>query len=144
MIFSLPTLSTLSPSLRRTHSTGAPVTRAREANLLDLVSNHGLNYPTPVNLSYFWGFGSLAGFCLFLQLTTGIRPSLRGLPPPAQPSAGEVLARLTFHPLCRRGVPDGRYLAMLEPLSPKHSFFGRRDISLAQRQRQSAVFDTYR
>jgi hypothetical protein len=74
----------------------------------------------------------------------GIRPSLRGLPPPAQPSAGEVLARLTFHPLCRRGVPDGRYLAMLEPLSPKHSFFGRRDISLAQRQRQSAVFDTYR
>jgi ubiquinol-cytochrome c reductase cytochrome b subunit len=32
----------------------------------------GGGYPVPRNLSYMWNFGSLAGFCLVLQLVTGI------------------------------------------------------------------------
>ena len=31
-----------------------------------------IEYPTPSNLSYFWNFGSLAGFFLFLQICTGL------------------------------------------------------------------------
>ena len=36
------------------------------------LSNHSDNYPTPINLSYFWGFGSVAGIALAIQLFTGI------------------------------------------------------------------------
>ena len=32
----------------------------------------GPGYPTPKNLNYFWNFGSLAGFCLVVQIVTGI------------------------------------------------------------------------
>lgn len=37
-----------------------------------LLLNHGLSYPTPANLSYFWNFGSLSALCLGLQLLSGI------------------------------------------------------------------------
>lgn len=40
--------------------------------LLSLVGDHLVQYPTPANLSYWWGFGSLAGLCLVLQMATGI------------------------------------------------------------------------
>ncbi|KAG5610784.1 hypothetical protein H5410_022065, partial [Solanum commersonii] len=30
------------------------------------------DYPTPSNLSYWWGFGSLAGICLVIQIVTGV------------------------------------------------------------------------
>jgi ubiquinol-cytochrome c reductase cytochrome b subunit len=36
------------------------------------LNEHLIEYPTPSNLSYWWGFGSLAGICLILQLLTGI------------------------------------------------------------------------
>jgi len=32
----------------------------------------GAGYPVPRNLSYFWNFGVLAGFCLVLQIVTGV------------------------------------------------------------------------
>ena len=32
----------------------------------------GAGYPCPRNLNYFWNFGVLAGFCLMLQIVTGI------------------------------------------------------------------------
>ncbi|MEP7222515.1 MAG: cytochrome b/b6 [Novosphingobium sp.] len=32
----------------------------------------GAGYPVPRNLNYFWNFGILAGFCLVLQIVTGI------------------------------------------------------------------------
>ena len=38
----------------------------------EIINNHLINYPTPINLNYFWGFGSLAGFCLVIQIITGI------------------------------------------------------------------------
>ena len=30
---------------------------------LSLINDHLIAYPTPSNLNYFWGFGSLAGSC---------------------------------------------------------------------------------
>ena len=36
------------------------------------VANHIVEYPTPINLSYFWSFGSAAGICLVIQLLSGI------------------------------------------------------------------------
>jgi ubiquinol-cytochrome c reductase cytochrome b subunit len=40
--------------------------------LFSLINDHLIEYPTPTNLSYFWGFGSLAGICLILQILTGV------------------------------------------------------------------------
>ena len=37
-----------------------------------VINDHLVDYPTPSNLSYFWGFGSLAGLCLMIQIATGI------------------------------------------------------------------------
>lgn len=31
-----------------------------------------VDYPTPINISYMWGFGSVAGICLVVQIATGI------------------------------------------------------------------------
>jgi len=36
------------------------------------LNDHLIEYPTPSNLSYWWGFGSLAGICLMIQILTGI------------------------------------------------------------------------
>ena len=41
-------------------------------NLVDLIHNHLVSYPTPANLNYFWGAGSTAGILLGCQLVTGI------------------------------------------------------------------------
>ena len=40
--------------------------------LISPLNDHLIEYPTPSNLSYWWGFGSLAGICLMLQILTGI------------------------------------------------------------------------
>ena len=40
--------------------------------LIATLMNHLDTYPTPVNLSYLWGFGSLAGLTLASQIITGI------------------------------------------------------------------------
>ena len=40
--------------------------------LLAAVNDHLIDYPTPANLSYWWGFGSTAGICLIVQILTGI------------------------------------------------------------------------
>jgi len=37
-----------------------------------MLRNHLVNYPVPANVSYAWGFGSLAGLCLVIQILTGI------------------------------------------------------------------------
>jgi len=39
---------------------------------LDFISSHIVDYPTPLNLSYFWSFGSAAGLCLGVQILSGI------------------------------------------------------------------------
>lgn len=40
--------------------------------LAAVVSNHVDGYPTPINLSYIWGFGSLAGMALVTQIVSGV------------------------------------------------------------------------
>jgi ubiquinol-cytochrome c reductase cytochrome b subunit len=40
--------------------------------LLSTVNEHLIDYPSPSNLNYYWGFGSLAGICLMIQIATGI------------------------------------------------------------------------
>jgi quinol-cytochrome oxidoreductase complex cytochrome b subunit len=36
------------------------------------VANHLMNYPTPLNINYFWSFGSMLGLCLGVQIATGL------------------------------------------------------------------------
>lgn len=40
--------------------------------ILSTFTNHLVDYPSPSNLSYWWGFGSLAGICLIIQILTGV------------------------------------------------------------------------
>ncbi len=40
--------------------------------IVSVFTNHLVDYPTPVNISYWWGFGFLAGMFLCVQLITGI------------------------------------------------------------------------
>ena len=37
-----------------------------------VLRNHLSYYPAPSSLSYFWNFGSLAGFCLIIQIISGL------------------------------------------------------------------------
>ena len=39
---------------------------------MSVVNNHIIDYPTPTNLNYYWGLGSLAGLCLMVQIITGV------------------------------------------------------------------------
>lgn len=40
--------------------------------VLSLINDHLIAYPVPSNLNYFWGFGSLAGISLIIQIATGV------------------------------------------------------------------------
>lgn len=46
--------------------------RWNKKSLFAVLNNHIIDYPTPINLNYFYGFGSLAGFMLVVQILTGI------------------------------------------------------------------------
>jgi len=46
--------------------------RLNKHPLIAFISSHIIDYPTPINLNYFWSFGSLAGLCLVIQIVTGI------------------------------------------------------------------------
>lgn len=46
--------------------------RQNKQPLLAIINNHLVDYPTPVNMSYYQGFGSAAGMMLVIQLVTGI------------------------------------------------------------------------
>lgn len=39
---------------------------------LSVVNNHLVAYPTPTNISYYWGFGSIAGRMRGVQMVTGV------------------------------------------------------------------------
>ena len=41
-------------------------------NTISIISKHGIAYPTPSNLNYFWGFGSISGFLLLWQVLSGV------------------------------------------------------------------------
>jgi ubiquinol-cytochrome c reductase cytochrome b subunit len=40
--------------------------------LLSLLNSYLIDAPQPSNLSYLWNFGSLLGFCLMIQIVTGV------------------------------------------------------------------------
>ena len=46
--------------------------RALDIRIMSVVNNHIIDYPTPTNLNYYWGLGSLAGLCLMVQIITGV------------------------------------------------------------------------
>ena len=46
--------------------------RMLNKKILSIISGHGISYPTPSNLNYFWGFGSISGFLLIWQILSGI------------------------------------------------------------------------
>lgn len=46
--------------------------RWNKDKILAFIDSHIISYPTPINLNYFWSFGSLAGLSLIIQIVTGI------------------------------------------------------------------------
>jgi len=50
----------------------AQLNRNRRQTFLSVIYDHLVYYPTPSSLSYLWGFGSLAGVFLVIQIITGI------------------------------------------------------------------------
>jgi len=48
----------------------------QSSSLLNIIKNHALYYPTPVSINYFWGFGSLSGIMLMIQIITGVLLSM--------------------------------------------------------------------
>nr|AXC44119.1 apocytochrome b [Plasmopara viticola] len=46
--------------------------RWNKKSLFTVINNHLIDYPTPINLNYFYGFGLLAGIMLVVQILTGI------------------------------------------------------------------------
>ena len=40
--------------------------------LVSLINNYLIDSPEPSNISYLWNFGSLLGFCLIIQIVTGV------------------------------------------------------------------------
>lgn len=48
--------------------------------ILRTLHHAGVSYPVPVNLSYWWNFGSLALLCLVIQLLTGIFLAMHYIP----------------------------------------------------------------
>nr|QPG24536.1 cytochrome b [Pachytriton granulosus] len=49
----------------------APTTRKTHP-LLKIINNSFIDLPTPLNISYWWNFGSLLGVCLIMQIITGL------------------------------------------------------------------------
>jgi ubiquinol-cytochrome c reductase cytochrome b subunit len=47
-------------------------TRINHNSILSIANSHLIDYPTPINISFFWGFGSLAGLILVIQILTGV------------------------------------------------------------------------
>nr|YP_009485510.1 cytochrome b [Melosira undulata]AVR57574.1 cytochrome b [Melosira undulata] len=46
--------------------------RINKNYLFSLIDSHIIHYPSPINLTYAWSFGSLAGICLIIQILTGL------------------------------------------------------------------------
>ena len=47
-------------------------TRWNKNYMLAFLDSHIIHYPTPINLTYAWSFGSSAGICLIIQILSGI------------------------------------------------------------------------
>ena len=45
--------------------------------LLSIFNSYLVDSPTPSNLSYLWNYGSLLGFCLVIQIITGVTLAIK-------------------------------------------------------------------
>ena len=83
--------------------------------IFDVVVKHIIFYPTSGSLSYLWGFGSLAGLMLAIQLITGIILAMH-----FQPSAS-----LAFESVLRivNDVPNGWCLRSIHANGASFFFF---------------------
>ena len=50
------------------------------SSLLSVIKNHLGYYPTPSNLFYVWGLGSLLGLTLIVQVLTGVLLAMHYVP----------------------------------------------------------------
>nr|YP_010586145.1 cytochrome b [Dolophilodes bellatulus]UZZ43894.1 cytochrome b [Dolophilodes bellatulus] len=48
--------------------------------ILKIINNSLINLPSPLNISFWWNFGSLLGLCLMIQIITGIFLSMHYTP----------------------------------------------------------------
>jgi len=46
--------------------------RILDRPIVNMVNDHLIEYPTPLNINYLWNFGSIAGIFLIVQIITGI------------------------------------------------------------------------
>nr|WCH57877.1 apocytochrome b [Catenella fusiformis] len=46
--------------------------RFLKKNVISIVNEHLIDYPTPINIHYAWNFGFLSSICLVVQILTGI------------------------------------------------------------------------
>jgi len=44
----------------------------KELSILEILLRHSFAYPSPTTISYFWGFGSISGIFLVIQIITGV------------------------------------------------------------------------
>jgi hypothetical protein len=49
-------------------------------NLVSIMLNHLVNYPTPINFNYYFGYGSLSILCLVIQIISGLFLSMHYIP----------------------------------------------------------------
>jgi quinol-cytochrome oxidoreductase complex cytochrome b subunit len=67
--------------------------------LLSIVASHGISYPTPSNLNYFWGLGSISGLLLVWQVISGVLLAMHYSP--------EVTLAFNSIEHIMRNVPNG-------------------------------------
>lgn len=48
------------------------ISRINKNYLFNIFDNHLIHYNSPINLTYAWSFGALAGICLIIQMISGI------------------------------------------------------------------------
>jgi F0F1-type ATP synthase membrane subunit a len=70
--FSKKSASNIFPSLSRMTTFVVESFRLSKNFIIYFIENHLVFYPTPINLTYAWCFGSAAGICLIIQMLPGI------------------------------------------------------------------------
>ena len=50
------------------------------SSIVSVIKNHLVYYPTPSNLFYVWGLGSLLGIMLIIQVITGVLLAMHYVP----------------------------------------------------------------
>nr|UBY46087.1 cytochrome b [Porphyridium purpureum]UBY46111.1 cytochrome b [Porphyridium purpureum] len=48
--------------------------------LLEIINNHIISYPTPININFAWNFGFMSAICLTIQILTGVLVAMHYTP----------------------------------------------------------------